>query len=506
MHQNGFTHRDLKPRNVFVVVKDPVWWVKIGDFGITKRILNEETFLKTEIGTRQYLAPEVIGYVEEDVSNYTNAVDIWSLGCICHRLLTHQLPFANLGALAPYCSGKSELPNEKRDKDEIGVETISFVKGLMAAQPAERWDVDSALQSLWLKDVVDKEMTLDTLARTTSRIMTRRSQSADHDSVRALVQDMRYTSIRPKENQRPRGEENLTGDEKAEVERRNTNNLMENSISSLRETERHTLNADSATRIQGTLLDHQGGKHIEVNEQQVRWKSEPLPSANFHGLREGKEPEGMATTIRKFIDQDEEDNPKSKEEFDTATMETEAKAKAKRERVKMKPKVWQEENNDPDWRLHMLEAEFQEMLCQAEGDIRQDKRQKVAEEIAKEESRKRSEEQALNLERESRIKHWQERNEYTRWRLRMKEAELAILRLKCAKQRKKRSETKITRLRNFLTKLKKIIRLLRWVRRRLSKKDDLISLSFRYAMIYLPYHRIHHHHVNRQKRSALDKA
>ena len=34
MHAEGFAHRDLKPANIFVVRKDPEWWVKIGDFGI----------------------------------------------------------------------------------------------------------------------------------------------------------------------------------------------------------------------------------------------------------------------------------------------------------------------------------------------------------------------------------------------------------------------------------------------------------------------------------------
>ena len=93
MHQEKFTHRDLKPHNIFVVETQPYFWVKIGDFGITKRITNDQTTLKTEIGTLDYLAPEVLGYVDEETSQYTNSVDIWSLGCACHRLLTMSPPF-----------------------------------------------------------------------------------------------------------------------------------------------------------------------------------------------------------------------------------------------------------------------------------------------------------------------------------------------------------------------------------------------------------------------------
>ncbi|KAL2036897.1 hypothetical protein N7G274_010321 [Stereocaulon virgatum] len=68
MHRNGFAHRDPKPQDIFVIEKELYFWVKLGDIGITKRILDNQTFLKTEVGTRGYLAPKVLGYVEEETS------------------------------------------------------------------------------------------------------------------------------------------------------------------------------------------------------------------------------------------------------------------------------------------------------------------------------------------------------------------------------------------------------------------------------------------------------
>ena len=180
MHQLDFTHRDLKPQirlssqylvlplileisvvklsltieqNVFVVETSPLFWVKIGDFGITKRITNDQTFLRTEIGTRQYLAPEVLGLVNEGSDRYTNAVDIWSLGCICHRLLTMEAPFANIPALVPYCWGSKELPVEALHNVTVSEEGVLFVKKLMAAHPSKCLKAEAALQSPWLINV-----------------------------------------------------------------------------------------------------------------------------------------------------------------------------------------------------------------------------------------------------------------------------------------------------------------------------------------------------------------
>lgn len=40
MYSENFAYRDLKPSNIFVVQMPPAskWWVKIGDFGISKRV------------------------------------------------------------------------------------------------------------------------------------------------------------------------------------------------------------------------------------------------------------------------------------------------------------------------------------------------------------------------------------------------------------------------------------------------------------------------------------
>lgn len=121
--------------------------------------MNEQTFLRTQVGTPDYLAPEVLGYVEEETSRYTNAVDLWSLGCICHRLLTLESPFPKMTALARYCLGMTELPIEVLYKSTVSEQAITLVKDLMNIQPSERIDAEAALHSPWLKDVESLDST-----------------------------------------------------------------------------------------------------------------------------------------------------------------------------------------------------------------------------------------------------------------------------------------------------------------------------------------------------------
>ncbi len=96
-HQKGIIHRDIKPTNVLVTLRDDESPVpKIIDFGIakaTQRPLTEKTLFtefKQFVGTPQYMSPEQTRMNELDIDTRS---DIYSLGVLLYELLTGATPF-----------------------------------------------------------------------------------------------------------------------------------------------------------------------------------------------------------------------------------------------------------------------------------------------------------------------------------------------------------------------------------------------------------------------------
>lgn len=145
MHRLDLVHRDIKPANIFVVQKDPIWWVKIGDFSISKSTITKQTSLHTQVGTQGYQAPETLGLVATGKgSRYSSQCDIWSFGCLVYELLVAQVPFADVGTLINYCNGRGQFPALHLTRAGATWMFTEFIQTLLQVDPQERPTADQA--------------------------------------------------------------------------------------------------------------------------------------------------------------------------------------------------------------------------------------------------------------------------------------------------------------------------------------------------------------------------
>jgi serine/threonine protein kinase len=131
------------------VQRRPEWWVKLGDFGLSKR-QTDGTALRTQAGTERYMAPELYFYVpglNTETSEYTNAVDIWALGCIVHRIITRAVPFPTRLSLRNYSNSSRELLFQVSSPM---AEAEAFVRKLLTPHPVERPTASAVLEHPWV--------------------------------------------------------------------------------------------------------------------------------------------------------------------------------------------------------------------------------------------------------------------------------------------------------------------------------------------------------------------
>jgi serine/threonine protein kinase len=88
LHEMNIVHRDLKPENLLFHTDDiGGTTLKVGDFGLAKKLAQPTSRMKTICGTPKYVAPEVLR------GNYGKKCDMWSLGVVIFVMLSGTCPF-----------------------------------------------------------------------------------------------------------------------------------------------------------------------------------------------------------------------------------------------------------------------------------------------------------------------------------------------------------------------------------------------------------------------------
>eukprot|EP00730_Choanoeca_flexa_P012677 TRINITY_DN4512_c0_g1_i1.p1 TRINITY_DN4512_c0_g1~~TRINITY_DN4512_c0_g1_i1.p1 ORF type:complete len:577 (+),score=117.89 TRINITY_DN4512_c0_g1_i1:44-1732(+) len=176
IHSANVLHRDIKPGNLLI---NSDCSLRIADFGMARHMAtsreDHSNFMTEYVATRWYRAPEVLLSFE----TYTQAIDVWSVGCILAEMLgrrylfpgrdyLHQLSLilSLLGTPADSVVQQvgSELARKAlenfKDIPALGLhdvfpdassEALALLSGLITFDPLQRITVEQALESPYLR-------------------------------------------------------------------------------------------------------------------------------------------------------------------------------------------------------------------------------------------------------------------------------------------------------------------------------------------------------------------
>lgn len=147
-HSRGVLHRDVKPANIMLTRDGQV---KIGDFGIAKRMSIEDTGTCRMVGSPRYMSPEQVN--NETVTAQT---DLYSLGVSTYELLTGKPPFTARGLSQLVMMIRGEEPKPVRARcPEVPEPLEAIVKRAMEKSLEWRYrsgaEMASDLTSLYEK-------------------------------------------------------------------------------------------------------------------------------------------------------------------------------------------------------------------------------------------------------------------------------------------------------------------------------------------------------------------
>ena len=106
-HRRGLVHRDVKPANILITVKDGEEHAYLTDFGLAKKFDTASglTAKGSIVGTVDYMAPEQITGSRTDART-----DIYALGCVFYQMLTGKVPYERDNSVATLFAHVHEPP------------------------------------------------------------------------------------------------------------------------------------------------------------------------------------------------------------------------------------------------------------------------------------------------------------------------------------------------------------------------------------------------------------
>ncbi len=136
-HRRGLVHRDVKPANILITVKDGEEHAYLTDFGLAKKFDTASglTVKGSVVGTVDYMAPEQITGTRTDART-----DVYALGCVFYQMLTGDVPYERENSVATLFAHVHEPPPPLRGSiSETYPAFAPVLEKAMAKEPADRY-------------------------------------------------------------------------------------------------------------------------------------------------------------------------------------------------------------------------------------------------------------------------------------------------------------------------------------------------------------------------------
>lgn len=178
MHGTGFAHRDLKPavsdiimenetgdacvksanlngtQNILIKTKPPEdsWWVKLCDFGLSKRSDAVVFAHSTVRGTPEFMPPETIGWPFLGAPSMANpySADMWCFGETLFRCSTGHAVFEDRSQLHRYQRYETLFPFHELERVKASFLATNFIYSLMLPHPGHRLHTQNAGRHGWM--------------------------------------------------------------------------------------------------------------------------------------------------------------------------------------------------------------------------------------------------------------------------------------------------------------------------------------------------------------------